>query len=768
MDTLADLASMQHHQQTARINAGGLRSAEVFDTPLVSTVNLPPLHVLSRNNSRSRSSFDIAMQDAPASSPPRTFSAASLSEAELHNVAQLVGHLAENPYAYDSHVQLVKLLHQGLIAHVHPQDSSRSPGAPQTYPLLPDMQRATEAMDARFTLGEELWADRLHAQRLLAVTLEDCLGVMDACQKAVTEESGSTPLWSAYGEWMVTLYNMAHPNDQYPQPDDAEPRISAQWSEEDNVVAVEVFSKTQILDVWSRAVEETKFRINDSSKIWDRYSDLLMHDFHLSPTREAIVSMEKHFFDRLHLPHASWDQTSQKLSTFISTYDNAAYEEIMVLANRQCAHAKRSYEARELYELQLQRSISNSDKAMEWSIVTEYLEWERTQGRKEKTFSFDLTNALYQRALLRFSTDASLWEDYLMFLADENEHRKHTAASLPVLDRACRHCPSSGTLWSQYLQEAEREDRPFTDMADIKHRATSTGLLDAGGMEDVLKVHYAWCGFLRRRAFGRDSTDEDMDVAEVGIRSAIEDMETLGRRKYGNEYTGDPQFRLERLYIKYLSQCRNWQGARDTWKSLISRHGDSYIFWLRYYNWEIMTWGKLSDADTAIPDKVPREATNVLRQAVKRLNMDWPEKIMDTFIYHCQDHETVEEIQRALNLTRKTMKLVTRRRDKEAREAAELAYQHNQEIPEIGTEVLAITTNGKRKRDESENVHDMDSAKKSRPDIIESKEPPVVEQLPSIQAPLKRDRENSTIIVKNLPVNTTQTRVRQFFRDVRV
>ena len=706
------------------------------------------------------------MQDAPVHSPPRTFTAASLSEAELQTVAQLVGYLADNPYAYDSHVQLVKLLYQGLIAHVHPQDSSRSPGTPQTYPLLPDLQRATEAIDARFTLGEELWADRLHAQRLLAVTLEDCLGVMDACQKAVTEETGSTTLWLAYGEWMVVLYNMAHPNDQYPLPEDAEPRISAQWSEEDNVVAAEVFSKTQILDIWRQAVEETKFRINDSYQTWDRYADLLMQDIHQSPTRDAIVTMEEHFFDRLHVPHATWDQTFQKLSTFISTYDNAAYEDIMVLANRQCAHAKRSYEAREPFEVQIQKSINNRDKATEWSVMTEYLEWEQTQRRKEKTFSYDLTNALYQRALLRFSTNASLWEDRLMFLIDESEHRPHNTATLPVLDRACRHCPSSGTLWSQYLQEAERENRPFTDMADIKHRATSTGLLDAGGMEDVLKVHYAWCGFLRRRAFERDSTDEDMDVAEVGIRSAIEDMETLGRRKYGNEYRGDPQFRLERLYIKYLSQCRNWQGARDTWKSLISRHGDSYVFWLRYYNWEMMTWGKLSDADNALPDEVPREATNVLRQAVKRVYLDWPEKIMDTFMYHCQDHENVADIQRALNLTRKSMKLVTKRREIEAREAAEQAQQQRQSITNTSAEVSNASTNGKRKRDETESVHNKNSVKKSRPDIIESKEHVLEEEPPSTQPALKRDRENSTVIIKNLPVNTTQTRVRQFFRDV--
>jgi len=33
---------------------------------------------------------------------------------------------------------------------------------------------------------------------------------------------------------------------------------------------------------------------------------------------------------------------------------------------------------------------------------------------------------------------------------------------------------------------------------------------------------------------------------------------------------------------------------------------------------------------------------------------------------------------------------------------------------------------------------------------------------------VKRDRENATIVVKNLPPETTETRVRQYFRDVSV
>lgn len=769
MDTLADLASMQHHQPAARANAGGLRSTEVYDTQLSSTTSLPSFHTLSRHHSGSRvSSIDIAMQDGPAqpSPPPRIFTAASLSESELQTVAQLVSYLTENQYAYESHVQLVNILHKGLIDHVYPPKDPTSRREPQTYNLLGDLRQAVEAMDARFTLGEGLWLDRLQVLKLLANTLEECIGVMEAYKKAVTEEAGSSKLWASYGDWMLFLYSMANPSARYPVQMEGDLRKMSLWSDEDRLVAAEVFNRTQILEIWRQGSEETQYRINDSHLIWDRYTDLLLEDLRQSPSREGVTSLKKHFSDRLEIPHATWEQTFQTFSTFMSTYDNAAYEQTMVSVNRQSARAKKAYEAREVFERRLQGATDAGDKAAEWSITTEYLEWERTEGRKQKIFSFNLSNALYQRALLRFASDTDLWEDYLMFLIDESEHGRHIVAPLPVLQRACRHCPWSGTLWSQYLQEAERENQPFVDIGEIKHKATSTGLLDAGGMEEVLKVHTAWCGYLRRRAFQRDSTDEEMDVAEVGIRSAIEDMETLGRQKYGKDYQGDPEYRLERIYIKYLSQSLNWQGARDTWKGLIARHGNSYEFWLGYYNWEMMTWSKLSHVNGALPDEVPHEATKVLRQAVKMTNMDWPEKVMDVLMRHCEEHENVAELQHAFNQTRKAKKAVAKRREVEAAEATELAKQQQQHHTEARADAQAGLSGAKRKRETTEGVEDDTLTKKSRPSIIESQEPAMEEPSNSAPALLKRDRENSTIIVKNLPIHTTETKVRQYFRDV--
>ena len=766
MDTLADLASMQQHQQAARPGAGGFRSTEGFENQLVPAPRRSIIPSLARNQSGSRGSLDMSMTDAPVKTPsPRIFEAVSLSAAELQSIAQLVTHLADNPYAYESHAQLVRLLHHGLIAHVERSATSEGQGDPATYELLKDLQQATEAMDARFALGEELWVSRIQDQELLATSPEDCLGVMELCQQAVNEEIGSTELWKSYGEWMLSFYKAAHPSTSLPVDENRNTDKAHKWSEEDKAVAEGAIGLSQVLDVWKRGAEQTMYRINDSHLIWDRYTELLLHDMEQQPTNEAIARIKHHFIERLQVPHAEWDRTFQTFSSFISVYEDDQYEETMTSVNRLSADAKAKYEGREGFEARLQTAKEVGDKDGEWSVFNEYLEWELSQSRKKHGFSFLLANALYQRAVLRFPTDPNLWDDYMVFLVDEAIHVDHGILPLPILERATRHCPWSGKLWSHFLQAAERENQLFTDIGHIKHKATSTGLLDAGGLEEVLKVHTAWCGFLRRRAFQPDSTEEEVDVAEVGIRSAIEDMQTLGRMKYGRGYQGDPQYRLERIYIKYLSQSQKWHAARDTWRSLIPDHGNHYEFWLRYYNWEMIVWGRRVSDNNSMPASTPTEATKVLREALKRPKLDWPEKVMDTFMVHCEDHESVEELQSAVVLVSKLMKIVKRRREKEASEAALLA-QASQLYQEATDRPQDSKNSGKRKRKENDLTGNEAIAKKAKPEVVESTETEMVEPARTAVPALKRDREHSTVIVYNLPLEVTEVKVRQYFRDV--
>lgn len=768
MDTLADLASMQHHQQTTRANAGGLRSTEVYDSQLSPSIIYPNLHSISRTHPGTRSSLDLSKMDTPAqTTPPKVYSTTSLSESDLQTVAQLVGYLAENPYAYESHVQLVRLLHRGFESHF------KVARDPHTYDLLQDLRQAREAMDSKFPMGEDLWADWIKDESILARTLEERIAVMELCQKAVSEEAGSTDVWVLYGGWMQSLYQASHGTTE--SGDDAQPAVGDKWSDDDKLVGREVFGWQTMINVFEQGTSATKWRINDSHMLWNRMIELLGQDYAESPSAEKGRHIWAMFVDRLQIPHATWDQTFQAFSTFVSSYDNAAYEETMVATNRLGTDAKTRYSLREGFELKLQRAAEVEDRNIEWTIFAEYLQWELGQSRKKGIFSSDLTNAVYQRATLRFPTDTGLWEEYVIFVVEEARSERPHISALATLERATRHCPWSGTLWSQYMLAAERDGRDFHEIEDIKHKATSTGLLDTSGMEEILKVHTAWCGFLRRRAFQKDATDEELDVAEVGIRSALESVDRLGKKKYGKDYKGDPSYRLERIYIKYLSQSGSWDGARETWKGLIPLWGDSWNFWLRYYLWEMFTWGSLTQSGNEMATReqraqAPGYATAVLKQAVKWTDMDWPEKIMETFIHHCEDHEDVEELQLAIVQVDKVMKKITKRREKEAAEAAALIQQQEQqqqrgESPGDGSQADGPLNSGKRKREEDIELAPGSVSKRSRRSELDDH---VESQSMDTTSTVKRDRENATIVVKNLPPGTTETRVRQYFRDVSV
>ncbi|KAJ6166994.1 hypothetical protein N7470_002441 [Penicillium chermesinum] len=719
MDTLADLAAMQHHQPQRPNATNVLRGPESYEHQLSpSTIN-PHVNPINHNTPTPRTSFDIAMSEGPRE---------------------------KNSHTYDAHVRFIGLLHAGFVNHVYPPNNPDIHGDPRRYDLLKDMRTAREEMDKLFAMGEDLWAEWIQDESMLAHSAAEREAVMILCQRSVNEEFGSTKLWHIYGEWMLYLYTSAN----------GEGGGAGQWTEEDR----QKFTWQSVLEVWREAAESTRWRINNSHLVWDRYLNLLTQDVARAPSQEKIEHLKGLFDSRLQTPHATWDQTFQSFSSFISTYYESKYEGIMAATVDQSAKAKNLYASREDFERRLSEAEASGDRTLEYPIYAEYIDWEVNrprQGRRAE-FHIELANAIFQRAVLRFPTDVTLWEDHVMFLLDESMHQHPSKHNAPT--RAPR---QQRFLLSivELVTALEREGRSFATISDLKHRATRTGLLDAGGMEEVLKVHTTWCSYLRRRAFLSDATDEDLDVAEVGIRSAIESVQELGEKKYGRSYQGDPLFRLERIYIRYLSESGSWDSARETFKGLVKRLGHSYEFWITYYNWELISWSKFvqveATVDAARRTPNPSYATAVLKEAIRRTDLDWPEKVVQVYLSHCEDYEDSDELQIAVIETRKAMRAVTSRREREA--AAAAAQQQQQQQQQMEAAIEAASSSEKRKRDDEHDLNGEPTHKRMRSEDIShsaSTEP---------DAP-SRDREHSTVIVKNIAKGTPEIKIRQFFREV--
>lgn len=303
----------------------------------------------------------------------------------------------------------------------------------------------------------------------------------------------------------------------------------------------------------------------------------------------------------------------------------------MVSTNKLYAAALEKYSCREIFELRLKRGAD--DLAEEWNTWDEYLKWEANQPKKK--LNVEMACTLYERCLLRFGDQARVWEAYVYFVL---EKANTSPRAISLLKRATRHCPWSGTLWAQYIIALERGYKPFEEVSDVKHKATKTGMLDLGGLEEVLKVNIAWCGFLKRRAFEHDAGEDDFDMAEMGISEAVTET--------GKD---DPEYRLQRIHINFCTLAKKFESASYIWKELAKSHGHSYEFWQRYYYWGLANQTKDS-------------AGNILKEALRVKTLDWPEKILETHRIHVEDYGGVDEVEWATIRYRKLLTEIQDRR----------------------------------------------------------------------------------------------------------
>jgi RNA recognition motif-containing protein len=676
---------------------------------------------------------------------PRTFATRSLDQQHIEWCDQLDKTLLENPFDYYSHLSLVTTLHQGLQNHLASFDSG-----PHSYELVHTLRDAYKQMSEKYPLGETLWHYRLNDEKTLALNAEDRMGVLELYKQATEEEPYSAKLWAAYGEYASYLVACSW---------ESEPAES--WSEEDRLIGRELFKPQLVLEALQNGAERVKYNLQESNLVWDRYLQVLEEDLERGGfSQDKAARVASVYNDRLGQPHATWQNTFGRYSSFNTRYYKDHYEQLMEQALQQNTHIKQQYANREEYEFKVLQAIQAGDQDAEYHAVTRYLKWEKkTMG----VYSFHLVNTLYERATLRFPVDPAIWEDHVEFLIWQKDR---SVDLLNVLERATRHCPWSGSLWSHRILTLEAENKAFEDLEHVKHTATGSGLLEHADLEELIKVQIAWCGYLRRRAFDDPTaTEDDVDIAEVGIRSALEFVREVGIKKHGRDWS-DPKWRLERIHMKFWLQRGNVDEARQIWDTLVAKQADSYDFWYRWYIFEMVFWSQHATRNEANAGKQllpPSRATAVLERGMERLTtIDQPEPIIEMYMNHVEQHESVLKVRSALVERRRAYRVVSIRREKERSNAA--ASASHQETP---TSELADSF-GKRKREDD--LHDEDVAtKKSRVANVQElngaaragSEAPSEAQ----SAGQKRDREHSSVIVRKLPADTTQTRIRQFFTD---
>ncbi|KAI0872189.1 putative pre-mRNA splicing factor [Hypoxylon argillaceum] len=683
-------------------------------------------------------------------------------------------------------------------------------------------------------IGEDSWLAYIEEQRRHVADLEARVKVVELFKAALGDEPSSLRLWLAYCEYFWSLFAECQSPASAPVSTSTSSSSSASssawpsaspWTDEERQLGRDLFSFDAALSLWSDGYNATKFRIADSHLFWDRWVAIELEQLARTRTPSGVKRISHLFRDRLQVPHTTWDQTSQMFSEFLTTYNNAAYEHEFQDVTRTARDAKAAYELRESHELDLARAQRAEDREAEKTAMRQYLDWEmaqttlayhhheqqqqqqhhqhqrqqqQQQQQHHDPFALPLGLGLYARALTGlFAFDDDIWNNCAVYLSSVHRQIKTYPSlytplpnMLDFFKRATKHCPSSGPLWSRYILTAEDAGWSFHNVESIKHAATNTKALDKNGMTSVLDMYTAWCGFLKRTAMDPNAPEDAADVAEVGLLAALEDVDLWGKRLYKDAYQGDPNFRLERILIQFLTEVKgDVDAARNHWDRMAHQSllANSYDFWLNYYLWEMVIYASRPKAPSPTPPtpsmsaktaRTPALATGVLQRALTQKTLDWPERVMEVYLQHCNDYEQPDALHYALDAVHKTRRVVAKRRARENAAAAAYTTQPETETG-AGTETNHTQMNvvvhsaqeatapgspssGKRKRDETGEV--AGEAGETASKRAKSTETHTGET-DAQGSKLKRDRENTSVMVTNLPPDVTQTAIRRYFKE---
>ncbi|TGZ85682.1 hypothetical protein EX30DRAFT_301364 [Ascodesmis nigricans] len=678
------------------------------------------------------------MADPDVTPAPLDPNVEPLGDEDYKELERLMITVTDKPYQYVAHIQVIDLLRRAFLSAVGERQG-----------LLKELRRAREELVVLFPMKECMWLEWIKDERHEAKTYEDRLLVMEMCGRAVVDQAASTKLWRQYAQFVE---EQAH---------DAATKTKEELMMDDAQFTTfrGLFDEVVVLDTYRQGSEATSIDIADSPQLWDRYRDLLVEKLEKDPTQEALTKVFSLYESRLAVPHANIAETFSSFSSFVTRYYNADYEQIMVKYNKIYSVSAEKWGAREVSELHLKREVDahRDPTPDEWTIWINYVGWETQQA--EKTLDIQMAFSLYERFLLRFGEMAAVWEDYVFFMLEklpspepDNPDEPHDPKVISLMRRATRSCPWSGTLWAQYILALEHNRKPFDLISQVKHEATRTGLLDLAGIEEVVRINIAWCGYLTRYAFASNSNqvlaEDAFDTAEMGIREATTEM-NAGPAK-------DHHYRIPRAQINFYTRAKKFEFARKIWKDLAKTFGKSSEFWLRWYNWELANAG-----DAA--------AAKVIERAANTRDLDWPETVLETWKTHVENSGSAKQIEGMVVVYRRLMRAVLEKREAEAAALAEQQRQQQEAERQHAASLAPPTpSTGKRRRSDLEiGGEEEQRAKKSKQE--DEKEEPVVamaDQGPPTAAQIaKRDRENCTIIVKNLPPNYPEVKVRQLFRE---
>ncbi|KAI8391333.1 uncharacterized protein BYT42DRAFT_190520 [Radiomyces spectabilis] len=259
--------------------------------------------------------------EQPALPPPAPQEESETEQAQktlntLELIPEIADQLNQDNSQYDLHVQLISLLQQADLAD--------------------QLEMARENMHDIYPLTENMWLDWINDARKEAQTEQGEERLRQIYGEA-EKDYFSIAIWKSYIDFILEKFHSQIGTDGKEQPS------------MDDVAELIDSTREDLL----RAVRACNYHVLQSHEIWNPYIDFELEILERYPSPDGFAKVKQLFLERLDALHIACEETFNKYSTFISTYDNANYENSLVEANKIYAKTKEAAEARDYYEQQL-------------------------------------------------------------------------------------------------------------------------------------------------------------------------------------------------------------------------------------------------------------------------------------------------------------------------------------------------------------------------------------------------------------------------------
>ncbi|KAF7365413.1 ATP-dependent DNA helicase PIF1 [Mycena venus] len=574
-----------------------------------------------------------------------------------------------------------------------------------------DALSAMEMMTSFLAAGEDVWLALIKAKEE-GVDLNSSNGVEEvlALYKRAEEDYLSIPILKRHAEFILARCEHYSETEK---PQELGELFSVDWTRE---ALGEVVNK----GIW---------HLTRSHQLWDQLRDWELDTLAALPEEDrapTVAHVEDILLTRLGQPHATSEETAQAYSTFTSTYKPPGdYESLL---------------RRETWETSLE---SGTPEAYALYIASE---------RRAKTPSYPILSTLYERAITdaarrRFTGEQGAEEALRAFWAGYCDTARileaGIKAELDILQRAVRSVPGSGEVWARYIRCLERaedqDEASVQSVSDIYDKALSTNLLQSD-VEQLVPVLLARAGYDKRRFEATDGgADEDRFITMVAA------LETGIDLVHKASPTGDPRLRLEKYLASVYSNANMVDGAIEVWNAAAKHYKTSYNAWISYTD-ALIKHGQHDKARKTFVD-------------LHLKNLDWPEAIWEAWLAFEHLHGSVQQIDACGDKIEKAQYVVNTRRAKAAeKQAAQYSAEQMASVPVAQAPVPEISP---------AEPMDVDSGPRGTKRTAEDGASEEGHKKARIEKPvaLKRDRENSTVFVADLPAGVTEEELTALFKD---